>query len=395
MPSIFLSSDTSVTATAAALKLPKPEVRVEFRPASDYDGDHGFDWVRRGDTSLLGDKDYADIIGSCTGGSFVADIDEKQLKKYYKEYCDSNSAVPKIMEEDYPVAVLALFKDKKAKVSLKVNIKKSPDELKFKYNEQALELTKNKLDNVSVGEQDLKDFLSISFKDGRASSQIEFVEVYADDELAGQLRVLPNDTKHTYLVDVVFIYVKTDIGNGSIKEGKHMANEVDSFNKTFRQSLSDPQVTKVNWDLRKNEKFNTDLVLDDDGNKIIKKGDELFNFLESEFSKEHSQYDDNYKVFIFDDRGGRKKADGSIKGLGGAMQIGGKIGFVFSSRKLTTLPHEFLHGLGLRHTFDCAEKYQFEKLKTANIMDYTQNRQYTWHWQWKKLWPKFKKISEV
>ena len=62
---------------------------------------------------------------------------------------------------------------------------------------------------------------------------------------------------------------------------------------------------------------------------------------------------------------------------------------LFGDRKPTTLCHEVMHGLGLRHThFDDEtilkeeKKYVFEKYTTDNIMSYASSRKTTWNWQW-------------
>ena len=62
---------------------------------------------------------------------------------------------------------------------------------------------------------------------------------------------------------------------------------------------------------------------------------------------------------------------------------------LFGDRRPSTLCHEVMHGLGLRHThFDDEtilkeeKKYVFEKYTTDNIMSYADRRKTTWHWQW-------------
>ena len=81
MPSIFLTSNTRVTATANALKLPKPEVIALFRLKSDYSGEFGFDWIRCGDTAYFWDTDYEDVVKKhftdATETTFEMDGNEK------------------------------------------------------------------------------------------------------------------------------------------------------------------------------------------------------------------------------------------------------------------------------------------------------------------------------
>ena len=62
---------------------------------------------------------------------------------------------------------------------------------------------------------------------------------------------------------------------------------------------------------------------------------------------------------------------------------------LFGDRRPTTLCHEVMHGLGLRHThldkeqiLKMEKKYMFKKKTTDNIMSYASGRKSTWHWQW-------------
>jgi hypothetical protein len=46
------------------------------------------------------------------------------------------------------------------------------------------------------------------------------------------------------------------------------------------------------------------------------------------------------------------------------------------------IPHEIMHALGLKHTFDDREEYYFDKKSTKNYMDYSLDKEYIWKWQW-------------
>lgn len=51
-----------------------------------------------------------------------------------------------------------------------------------------------------------------------------------------------------------------------------------------------------------------------------------------------------------------------------------------------TLTHESLHSMGVPHPFDDDSKYIFEQSKTDNLMDYYNNEEYSYKWQWDIVW---------
>ena len=116
-------------------------------------------------------------------------------------------------------------------------------------------------------------------------------------------------------------------------------------------------------------------------------------FLRRIFLKQFPQYANCFTIFSLFDNG--------IKRIAGFCEMTpdpktGKLTHykqnvvLFGDRKPTTLCHEVMHGLGLRHThFDDEtilkeeKKYVFEKYTTDNIMSYADSRKTAWHWQWK------------
>ena len=48
------------------------------------------------------------------------------------------------------------------------------------------------------------------------------------------------------------------------------------------------------------------------------------------------------------------------------------------------IPHEIMHALGLKHTFEKG-KYLFEQKSTKNYMDYDNKKESTFFWQWQLL----------
>jgi len=137
----------------------------------------------------------------------------------------------------------------------------------------------------------------------------------------------------------------------------------------------------------------------------------LVTYLEKIYDARCSEFKDDYKIFFFGDRGGRKiyekvrvngrttmRDTGKVKGLGGyAKAIDSKAVAVFSSRTKTTVTHETLHAMSLYHSFKSkdTDDFTYKKFATLNSMDYShlkgKKRILTWLWQWKKLWGKLPK----
>ena len=115
-------------------------------------------------------------------------------------------------------------------------------------------------------------------------------------------------------------------------------------------------------------------------------------FLRRIFLKQFPQYANCFTLFSLAEKG--------INNVAGFCEMvadpqTGKLTFykknvvLFDDRKPTTLCHEVMHGLGLRHThFDneqilkMEKKYVFKKKTTDNIMSYADGRNTTWYWQW-------------
>ena len=121
----------------------------------------------------------------------------------------------------------------------------------------------------------------------------------------------------------------------------------------------------------------------------------LASFLRRIFLKQFPQYANCFTIFSLFDKG--------IMNISGFCEMKadpktGKLSFykknvvLFGDRNPTTLCHEVIHGLGLRHThFDDEpilkeeKKYVFTRKTTDNIMSYASSRKTTWHWQWELI----------
>lgn len=104
----------------------KAKCLVQFRPHNNWTGNFGFDWVRLGDTGLLGDKFYKNIVGKNRdasgkinndvnyGNNIVADENEYQklLRKFTVLKVNYN-------KDFYIVPWLSLYKGKNREFKFK------------------------------------------------------------------------------------------------------------------------------------------------------------------------------------------------------------------------------------------------------------------------------------
>lgn len=115
-------------------------------------------------------------------------------------------------------------------------------------------------------------------------------------------------------------------------------------------------------------------------------------FLRRIFLKQFPQYANCFTIFSLFDNGIKRIAgfcEMTPDPKTGELTHYKKNVVLFGDRKPTTLCHEVMHGLGLRHThFDDEtilkeeKMYVFEKYTTDNIMSYASSRKTTWNWQW-------------
>ena len=115
-------------------------------------------------------------------------------------------------------------------------------------------------------------------------------------------------------------------------------------------------------------------------------------FLRRIFLKQFPQYANCFTIFSLFDNGIKRIAgfcEMTPDPKTGELTHYKKNVVLFGDRKPTTLCHEAMHGLGLRHThFDDEtilkeeKMYVFEKYTTDNIMSYASSRKTTWNWQW-------------
>ncbi|WP_411812201.1 hypothetical protein ACLB9Y_03070 [Chryseobacterium scophthalmum] len=358
----------------------RAKVMVEFRPHNNWTGSFGFDWIRFGDTGLSGDVFYKSIVGKNRdaagnisqrtnyGSNIVADESEYRdlLKKYTLMKVNFTN-------DFYVIPWLSLYKGKTAKLSLKINIKEPPKKIEFKYDTNLFKLNRTEISQKSKGKHTLADYLQITCIN--TFNQDKFVEVLADGEIVGKLKVHKNGKVDRKKLDVLLVPVKTNIKLPGGETG-NVTDENNKLKKYLGQALITPNVKiSGNLDITNNATFRQRFVR---RNQIVYSGHDLHDYMLTTYNfRRH--FPNHFIIYVFD-----------VRALSGGFSAGGEaydinsdnaLVFEYASRKTTCLVHELLHALGLYHTFDNDSLFTFPKV-TENIMDYTNPRYATFKWQW-------------
>jgi hypothetical protein len=277
------------------------------------------------------------------------------------------------LNNSYIVPYLTLYKGKTAKLSLEMNIQAPPKKLEFKYDDTLFKLNHKDIAQKTKGKHTLPDFLEITCI--KTFSDDKYIEVLADDQIVGKLRVHKNGKIDRKKINVVLAKVKTNV-TGKYEIGTITA-EHPKLERHLKQALISPHiVTDDSVNLSKDTAFIKKFITK---SKTLKyKGKELHDYMLKNYDLK-TKYPDSFIIYIFDLE---VPAPGGGLYIGEAYDINCDNALVFKGKMASTLTHEFLHGLGLYHTFDNDGKFTFEKNKTDNIMDYSTNRYSIFVWQW-------------
>ena len=364
--------------TSNTLKIkPTPKVLVNFRPHNGYKGEYGFDWMRMGDTSKPGDVWYKQILGGYPTGTFLTS--DTSYINFGKEF--DQVAHPIKPKDIYIVPVLSLLPNKSAKFSLKIEVAGSDaKKIEYVYDNTLFTLNKTEVSHKTVGKKTLADELEITCI--QEFSNDEEIEVLADGQFAGKLKVLANSKANRYKADIVFIEVRTQLKVKNFNEGKTTGRKTE-FSKYLNQSLANANYETIKLDLSKDTNFNKNYA--PRGVLINANTDAFQDYLIHALKNQHSKnYSKSYKVFFINEKQG---------GL-----FGRSYGIPSTKRSVivlrpgltdSTLAHETFHAMGLYHSFSQNSKFTFEKFKTDNIMDYSDIHPTkpipvinTWKFQW-------------
>lgn len=355
-----------------------------------------------GDTGMKGDTWYREIVGNYrnsagaleqiyTGGQFKKDVGKyDRLTATFEGF-----AVPwKGSGYLYKIPVLTLLPEATSTITLKVEIKEAPSKITLKQRKKTADEKDCFSFNVSEipvrsGKYALENFLKI--KCTTPFKRDQYIDVFADEEHCGTIKVLANDPSLQKKVKVLFVSVSSTAGAGAT------TGEADRLKTYMKQAYINADIKTIRINVAGDAQF--DRILRSNGN--------IHQYLDGKLSAMKfangntvgRTYDSYYRVYFIHEI--IQMGSGGYL-LGRAQGIPSKAVFVlnlqgtaqaagidFESVK-TTATHELLHAMGLYHTFDNDSLFTFEKYKTDNIMDYyTQSTdikaRQTYKWQWDKL----------
>ena len=387
---------------------------VKFRPQSDWEGEFGFDWMREGDSDLVGDEAYSTIASNY----------ENLEDEYSPTYIPSWKKESDGKRYKYMVPWLSIFpedqtrgegnnKKCKAKLTLFYEIiDKDPVILRFVFDEEHFKLNKTEITPKDIGKYEKAGGMDLEVTCIKETTTLGKIEVWADivneegkyeTYLAGTIRILKNNKPNRYKANVVIVKVKTNINIS--KEGSLPISEIKTLEKHLLQPLSSlnykedtldlchfnpPGITVV--DVFKN----TYTMIHDHTNVIISNPtgakQTLHQYLRKRFLEKYTKagnkypYPGYYLIFVFNEDGGILDEGSFYQAGGQSSGIPSKIKTVtlYNLHKDTAAPHELFHAFGLHHTWseDSKNKHRFTKNKTENLMDYSDTRIATWKWQW-------------
>jgi type VI secretion system secreted protein VgrG len=261
-----------------ALTTPIPaKAIVMFRPLSNWQGEFGFDWMRTGSgtnlgqTSILGDVDYKTILGhynnNLSSNPFIEDTLDanhngvkdlyEALKKEYKIYPITSKLDSAGQPVEYLAPILSMYKNENesaksiAVLQLQIEVEGSePEDLVIEYERAYFEITKNSSTPPLLAtesatstkeekpEEKMKQLkitktvtsgtfntFDIQIECKACFGTVKEINAYTitanpdpakTDKiktLAGVLRVMPNDKTKRKVKNIVLVNVKTDVDN--------------------------------------------------------------------------------------------------------------------------------------------------------------------------------------
>lgn len=253
-----------------------------------------------------------------------------------------------------------------------------------------------------IEQRSLAGKIMVGVNDEKAQKRMKFVLVQVktklnDDEALGefptdQLELLSNTLHQMYINPIFKQNVEEKEGDNPLKDsGKQEPMVLDLTQGAYAEEYAKYATSKgidisqIHEDAEGKENM---------ANQHLSR-ENLASFLRRIFLEQFPQYANCFTIFSLFDVG--------IKNISGFCEMKadpktGKLSFykknvvLFGDRNPTTLCHEVIHGLGLRHThFDDEsilkeeKKYVFTRKTTDNIMSYASSRKTTWHWQWELI----------
>jgi len=411
------------------------ETYVEFLPKTGWDGEYGFDWMRK--THPAPDYDsFKNIVGSDpnqTDGnepenpSFQEDV---SMYVRLKDECyDSIPISWRInsgdTDEQYHTSWLRLEKGQQIDIKIRLKIKTKPEQLWFMYDGNDYEISglgnvveayKNsigKVFNVSSDNRNLKIFIfndnllndNNSINDDitltikrKTDSKDENnrVVIWATEngkyKPAGYLKIAQEKTLIS--PKIIFVSCKTQLPpqlDARSFEIGELDTQKENTQKYLKQAGYDPEITIIpEIDLTQDPHFsqaNGHYVIGGIIRAGYKNQDDspvldsqlpdgyinIRSYLISKLPNTISHDNKTLLVFFIKQNGVFQKLPNNDLDV----QLGGFSGgnntdaIIFENPKPQTVAHEIYHSLGIPHTFDNKAKFAYRGMFTDNIMDYS------------------------
>ncbi|HEV2700737.1 MAG TPA: hypothetical protein VGV09_03840 [Steroidobacteraceae bacterium] len=399
--------------------------RVEFRPQDSWVGEFGFDWMRiGGPAEKAGEDVYKNVVIKGTGGLSAAAAYTAMKSEYDSIPIEIASPPEGLME--YFVPYLNLFPKGtagsptppfEAQLRILVQVEENaPDKLDLEYDTTLLAVDKRQLKDKAVGAKRVATDGTMKITCNAALASDQLIKVWAtfqgERKLVGQLKLLKNGDSARKHIKFLLVKVKTNI-NGTLRTGSISEAEKVALRNVLFQALitcdmeeaaSDFDMTtddamriktvgtakaygKFIYQKTKVDPTKTEGLFEDYIAPGAAKADAFFSYVHDSFMKAtgNQKYAKHFTIFAFDE------VPYDVTTYGQVQDIGVHNAALFApagGRKVTTMAHEILHGLNLKHTHDSPgpqNKYIFKSSTTDNIMSYSAARYSTWRRQWEVM----------
>lgn len=369
----------------------KAKCLVMFRPHGNWKGEYGFDWLRLGDSGLNSDpKWFGEIVGRhYTDASYTTifpntnswSVFFKQDRNLYDKILRSYKSIiipwkPKINGNPYlyPIPIMTMLKGGNHKLTLKIEISKKPKKLfvrQQKSDSNYFNLNNSNLE-IRGDNQNYSIYNKLEIECIKSFNKDQIIEVVADTEICGRLKILANDPSRYRFIPIVFVEIKTKFGGKEI-QGSAVRGGESFFLQGMKQAYTFPKNGKVEYvgmDMKSHiekEYCNKEGIKKTTGkfNKM-----KIEDYLDKYLNKLYNnKYNDYFKLYFLDIYYPGPYPGSIVQGYSPSLNC--KHVMLFKGHDKSTLAHETMHAMGLPHTFDGLRgEFTYKAQQTDNFMDY-------------------------
>ena len=369
----------------------KAKCLVMFRPHGNWKGEYGFDWFRMGDSGLNSDPSwfgkiigkyytdlsYTTVFPNTNSWSIFFKQDWNMYNKILRTY--KSIIIPwksKIKGNPYldPIPIMTMLKGEKHKLNLKIEINKKPKKLFVRQQKSDFNYFNFKNSNLEIRNDNQIYSINNKFELEciKSFKKDQIIEVVADNEVCGRLKILANDPTRYKYIPIVFVEIKAKFRGREIQGSAVSGGEL-FFLQGLKQAYTFPKngkVVHVGMNMQsiiENEYCNANGIERTTGKYNKKKLedylDECLNFIYKD------KYRDYYKLYFLDIYYPNSKSGLITQGYSPTLNCNHVM--LFKGHDKSTIAHETMHAMGLPHTFDGQRaEFTYKAQQTDNIMDY-------------------------